>query len=442
MSGHGESVSADEGCPSLWDNRDFLRFFFGQFVSNAGDSLYTVAILWLVFELSGSTFFTGVANALLLLPFLLQIIAGPIVDRFPIKPVLVGSQVVQGIVVLVLPVAAYTGTLTVGLILVVVLVLSLMTLVVAPVQATLVPRIVADHQLSQSNSALATISEGMDMIFDALGGLFIAVFGATTLFLVDSLTFAVAGLLFFGMMIPVVEAGEESDESAITAYATDLRAGIDILRGTVFMDMMFTSAVFNFAVGVTLAILPAFGALLGGAATYGLMLGALGTGRLLGSVFASYLTDISYGRLKTVTYLISALLWLGSVYSPSVVLTVGLFGLAWISAGIDAVMIATLNQKVFPHKLLGRVSAIKGTVSTGTLPIGSLVGGLIAEQVGTTTTMGMAAVGFGFAGLYFALQPTLRGLPAMTNVDPREFNVRDDELSSTNTERECVSRHE
>jgi MFS family permease len=425
MSDRIESAqAADEGHPSLWKNRDFLQFFLGQFVSNAGDSLYNVATLWLVFELSGSTFLTGVANALLLLPFLLQIVAGPIVDRFPIKPVLVGSQVVQGIVVLVLPVAAYTGNLTVELILVTIPALSLMTLVVSPVQATLVPRIVADDQLSQSNSALATVTLGLDMIFDALGGIFIAVFGATTLFLLDSLTFGVAGLLFFGMMIPTVNGdGEGSEESAIVDYVADLRAGIDILRGTVFIDLMFTAAVSNFAVGVTLAILPAFGDLLGGAAIYGLLLGALGTGRLVGSVAASYLNDVAYGRLMTMGYLLSALSWLGSVYSPSVVLTVVLFGLAWITGGIDGVMTETLNQKVFPNHLLGRVSSIKGTAVGATLPLGSLVGGLIAEQLGTMTTMGLAAFGFGFAGLYFALRPSLRRLPAMNDIDPTEFNI-------------------
>jgi MFS family permease len=429
MSDHVESAqAADESYPSLWNNRNFLRFFFGLFVTNAGDSLYTVATLWLVFELSGSTFLTGVASSLLLLPFLLQIIAGPIVDRFPIKPVLVGSQFVQGVIILVFPVAVYTGNLTVGLILVTIPILSLMTLVVSPVRATLVPRIVADDQLSRSNSALATVSLGLDMIFDALGGIFIAVFGVTALFLIDSVTFAVAGLLFFGMIIPTVDGRSEDEggeESVIAEYVVDLCEGTDILRGTVFMDMMFISAVSNFAVGVTLAILPAFGELLGGAAIYGLLLGALGIGRLLGSASASYLDDVPYGWLIAVTYLLAALCWLGSVYSTSVVLTVVLFCLAWIPGGIDGVMTATLNQKVFPNDLLGRVSSIKGTAVGATLPLGSLVGGLIAEQLGTITMMGLTAFGFGFVGLCFALRPSLRCLPAMNNVDPAEFNIRD-----------------
>ena len=95
------------------------------------------------------------------------------------------------------------------------------------------------------------------------------------------------------------------------------------------------------------------------------------------SASASYLEDVAYGRLETATFLFSALLWLGSVYSSSLALTVGLFGLAWVSDGIDGVMIETLNQKVFPSDLLGRVSAIKGTASIATLPIGSLAGGFI-----------------------------------------------------------------
>jgi hypothetical protein len=287
-----------------------------------------------------------------------------------------------------------------------------------------VPRIVADEQLSRSNSVLATVTLGLDMIFDALGGLLIAVFGTTALFLLDSLTFAVAGVLFLGMAIPTVE-GEhkQSEKPVLIDYIADLRAGIDVLRGTVFVDMMFTSAVLNFTVGVTLAILPAFGDSLGGAAVYGLLLGALGTGRLVGSASASYFEDVAYGRLKIATFLLSALLWLGSVYSLSLVLTVGLFGLAWVSDGIDGVMIETLNQKVFPSDLLGRVSAIKGTASTATLPIGSLAGGFIAQRIGTTTTMGLAAAGFGFVGLYFALRPSLRQLPAVNSADPTEFDV-------------------
>ncbi|WP_458207988.1 MFS transporter [Haladaptatus sp. NG-SE-30] len=412
--------------PLLWRNRDFRRFFTGQFVTNAGDSLYTVAVLWLVFELSGSTVLTGIANALLLLPWLLQILAGPIVDRLPLKPVLVGSQVLQGIVVLALPLAAAIGRLNVGVLLAVVPLLTLATLLMAPMQTTLVPRIVADTRLSRANSALATVTLGLDMVFDALGGAFIAVFGATTLFLFDSATFAVAGLLFAGIAVPTSDATdrepEGSAESVFGSYISDLRAGIDVLRGTVFVELVFMTAVSNLAIGVTLAILPAFGDSLGGPAVYGLLLGALGIGRLVGSLVAPYLERVAYGWLGVVGFSLAACCWLAAVYSSSTAFTVILFGIAWVPAGINGVLTSTLNQTVFPDDLLGRVSSIKGTASGATLPFGSLVGGIVAEVLGTTT-MGLAAFGFGFTGLYFLVRPRLRQLPAVADADPAAFDV-------------------
>jgi hypothetical protein len=443
MSEYGDaSQETSEACPPLWRNTNFLRFFAGQFVTNAGDSLYSVATLWLIFELSGSTVLTGLANSLLLLPYLLQIIAGPLIDRFSLKRILVGSQFAQGVLVLVLPVAAYAGALTVGLIFLTIPVLSLLTLLLFPVPSTLLPRIVGDAQLSKGNAALSTITLGLDMILDALGGLFIAVFGATALFVLDSLTFAVAGVLFLGMVVPRVDGGERAPSDAdqeglrdvLREYLADIRVGIDILRGTVFVELIATAAVFNFAVGVTLAILPSFGESLGGPAVYGFLLGALGVGRLVGSVVAPAFEDVPYGWLIATVYPLSALLWAGSAAVASGPLTVVLFGAAWISAGLNGVLTSTLNQTVFPTAMLGRIASIKGTASTATLPLGSIAGGIIADLIGTTTTMGLAALGFGTVGLYFALRPGLREIPPIATADASTFGIDVDAESSDSTD--------
>ena len=84
---------------------------------------------------------------------------------------------------------------------------------------------------------------------------------------------------------------------------------------------------------------------------------------------------------------------------------------------------ATLNQTVFPGDLLGRVSSLKGTASGATLPLGSLVGGVVAASLGTTTTMALAAFGFGFTALYLLARPRLRRLPAVADADPATFDV-------------------
>jgi MFS family permease len=449
-------TAADPTEPSLWRNRDFGRFLAGQFATNAGDSLYTVAVLWLVYQLSGSSALVGVANAVLLLPWLLQALAGPVVDRLPLGPVLVGSQLVQGAVVLVLPLAAVTGRLSVGVLFAVVPVLTLATLVMAPMQATLVPRIVAERNLSRANSALATVTLGLDMVFDALGGAFVAVLGTTALFVFDAATFAIAGALFAGVATPEADGSDaggnatdaatdgeratdaaadgkatdggdadtDDDGSVLGSYVADLRAGVDALRGTVFVELVLTTAVANLATGVALAVLPAFGDGLGGPALYGLLLGALGVGRLVGSLLAPRLERVAYGRLLLVGHSLGAGCWLAAAYAPSAALTVVLFGLAWVPAGVSGVLTATLNQTVFPEELLGRVASVKGTASGATLPLGSLLGGVAAEALRVRTTMGLAAFGFGSTGLYLLARPRLRRLPAVADADPAAFDVR------------------
>jgi MFS family permease len=424
---------------TLWRNSDFRRFFAGQFVTNAGDSLYTVAILWLAFELSGSTFVTGALNTILLLPWLLQVFAGPVVDRLSLKRVLVGSQVAQGTVVLVLPLAAVAGTLSVGVLFAVAPILMLSSLLMAPMETALLPQIVEEERLSGANAALSTVTLGLDMVFDALGGGLVAVVGATTLFLADSTTFAVAALLFAGISLRRTvgsddSTAEQSGDGSTTSsdpplsevfqsYVSDLHAGVDILRGTVFVELIVTTAVANFATGVTLAILPAFGAGLGGPAVYGLLLGALGIGRLVGSLVGPYVESVPYGKML-LTHGIGAGCWLAAALVPSTALTVILFGLAWVPAGASGVLSSTLNQRVFPPDLLGRVSATKGTATGATLPLGSLVGGAVAEYLGVTTTMALASVGFGFTAVYVLVRPPLRRLPAVQDADPEDFDVR------------------
>jgi hypothetical protein len=407
-------------------NHDFRRFVAGQFVTNAGDSLYTVALLWLVFDLTGSTVLTGLTSAILLLPWLLQILAGPVVDRLPLGPLLVGSQVVQGVVVLLLPLAAVTGHLGVDVVFAVVPVLTLATLVMAPMQATLVPRLVADTDLSRANAVLATVTLGLDMVFDALGGAVVAVFGTTTLFLADAATFGLAGLLFARIGISHPGTADTTDRrlvSALGSYRADLRVGVDTLRGSVFVELVGLTAVANLATGVTLAVLPAFGAALGGPLFYGLLLGALGVGRLVGSLLAPAVESVPYGWVGLVGNSLAAACWLAAVFVPSPALTVVLFGLAWLPAGASGVLTATLNQTVFPSDLLGRVSSVKGTASGATLPLGSLVGGVVAQTLGTTTTMALAAAGFGLGAVAFLLRGRLRRLPAVADADREAFDV-------------------
>lgn len=198
---------------NLFTNSDFRRLFIGRLVTNAGDSLYAVAAMWLVYTLTGSTTYTGIAGFLTMGPQALQVFVGPLVDRLPIRRLLVATQAVQTLLVLTVPAAHVLGVLSVELVLVVMPLLSLLNQFVYPAQTAVLPRLVKDDQLTAANSAFSLAYQGTDMVFNALAGGLVALVGAVALYAIDSLTFAVAVACFVGLRIPPVEDAHNDDPS-------------------------------------------------------------------------------------------------------------------------------------------------------------------------------------------------------------------------------------
>ncbi|WP_232703532.1 MFS transporter [Halobacterium wangiae] len=426
------TVDADRSSP--WNNRDFLRLLFGRFVTNAGDSLYTIAGTWLVYDLTGSSFYTGLAGALLLLPPALQFVSGPLVDRWPLIRTLVWTQLIQAVLILSIPVAAYFNRLTVEVVLLTIPLLSFLNQFVYPAQNAALPRIVDESQLTSANSAFSFANQGTNMVFDALGGVLIALIGAVSLFVLDSITFVIAVLSFVGVTVP--ERSETIDERPaidVSGYLSDLRDGVQWLRGTVFTEMMLTTAVTNFGTGVMLAVLPGFAAARGGSILYGALLGAIGAGGLTGALVASRLIHIRYGSIRIFGLGIGFVMWLVAVYSPWTALTVVLFGLTGVPMGVTNVMGQTLIQTVTPEDLLGRVTSVDASVGTLTVPFGSLLGGVAGSTVGVVPTMAVAAFSFAFVSLYFSLRPRLRRLPAVDNIEEEAFVLRETAQSPANS---------
>jgi hypothetical protein len=142
----------------LLRNATFVRLFVGRLVSNAGDSIYFVAATWLVYELTGSTFFTGLASSLVMLPAILQFAVGPIVDDVSVRTLLVATQASQMLLVLTIPVAAAFDALTVGLVLVIIPLAKLLNQFTHPAQSSALARAVDADNPNPSTSATTPVS--------------------------------------------------------------------------------------------------------------------------------------------------------------------------------------------------------------------------------------------------------------------------------------------
>ena len=419
---------------SLLRNRSFVCLLAGRLVTNAGDSLYYVAAMWLTYELTGSTFFTGLVGTLTLIPQAFQFLVGPFVDRWRLGRLLVRTQLVQGVLVLIIPLFAITGHLTVWVLLVVMPLISICNQFVYPAHNTALPRIVDEDELVEANSMLAVTYQGVDAVFIAAGGILVALVGASVVFVVDSVTFAVAAMLFSAASIPHIgpDESEEADQadgdgdavdSAVADYGGRLRDGFAYVRGSIIVPVLLGSVVVNFALGSVMAVLPAYADTFGGADTYGLLLGSIMVGLLIGSLAATPLKRLPLAYISIGGFTVSGVCWLAAVLVPGTVPTALLFAAAWVPAGVTNVAFIAFIQTAIPESLVGRVISITASASAVAMPVGSLLGGAGGDIVGTEPVVAGLGVSFLFLTVYWCLHPLLRTFPPIDSVDPERFGL-------------------
>ncbi|WP_077622700.1 MFS transporter [Sediminibacillus massiliensis] len=401
----------------LFKNRNFFLLFLGRIITNMGDSLYTVAVMWLVYDLSGSAFYSGLAGFLVMAPAVLQFLTGPLIDRWPLKKTLVNTQVAQGLLVLLIPVAYYLNILSVPLLLVIMPLVSMLNQFVYPAQNAALPAILPKEQLIKGNSAFSFAYQGVDLVFNALAGIIIAIVGAAVLFLIDSVTFAITAVIFLLLKMPESSKDDDPSLKPVLGYWQELTEGVQFVTRSLLAKIFTGMIVANFAIGATLAVLPVYADENGGPELYGFYLAALSFGSLTGALAAPFLEKFRLGRLIIVSFAVGGSLWLCSINLPWAYAGAILFGIAWIPVGACNVIIAAAIQRIVPTHLLARVFSVMASVGASAAPLGSLLGGTIASVTSGATVFNVAAGGFLFLSAYYALTTRLRTLPAAPELD-------------------------
>lgn len=411
----------------LVQDRNLRRLLAGRVVTNAGDSMFYIAAMWLVFELTGSELYTGIAGFLSLAPQGLQFIAGPLVDRVSPRPILVVTQVVQLAVVVTIPLAMISGQLSVWLLLVVMFVLSMLNQPGYLAESVTIPRLVAKEDLVSTNSLFAVAHQGVFALFNVVGGVLIVTFGTVALFWADAVTFGLAAVLFSTLRLPASRIPRTPTDGSMgrtvslpngghLGAGTSIRDGVAVVRGSIIAPLLLPPALAFLAVGGTLAVLPAYATAFGGAEAYGFLVASVGGGLLLGAVLASVVSNLQVGRVMVAGLAVSASAWTAALLVDGLAATVGLLLFAFVPLGALSVLLISMVQAAVPENLLGRVLGIVVSITAAAMPIGSLVGGIVGAAT-TPTTVLAAAVGLiAIGGLYVLAVPNLRQLPRVTEL--------------------------
>jgi MFS family permease len=373
-----------------------------------------VALLWLLIERGGSPTDVGLLAAIHTAPVIIGGIAtGPILDAFDPRRVLAADNTLRGLAMASVPIAAAMGALTTAHLFVVAAIYGLLFMTSAAGIPSLITRLVRGDELITAN-AMESLSFSLSgLIGPGVAGLLIAFVGAP---------FVLAMRRGGKGEVPEAASGAEAG-AASTPTSKGLGPAVRFILGSapiVAITLFYMSV--NIAGGIVTVVIPLYvrDVLLGGPATFGLLLSVLTAGDLAGLLIVGAVNwHWPLGRSIAWALLSSGLvilLWLSE--PPIAVLGAILFVWGALSSSLTP-WAQTIRMRLIPPEMRGRVFALLRTAMQSTRPIGAIAAGFLVARGDLTVAIlavGLLFVVPGFIGIWL---PALgRGPTADPAPDP------------------------
>ena len=397
----------------LWRNRDFTLLWSSQVISTVGTRVTSVAYPLLVLLLTGSPALAGVVGFAQTLPFLLLYLPGGAwVDRWDRRRTMVACEIGRTVALGSVAVTAVIGgvhAVTIAQLAAVAFVEGSLFVLFDLSEGAALPRLVPSGQLPTAVAWNQARTQGADLVGQPLGGLLFAIAPALP-FAVDSVSYLVSG----GAVAAIRTRLQGERAVTVDRLRSRIAEGVRFVRRSAFLRetvviVGWINLVFN---GSFLVVIVRAQRLGGSPGQIGLMLAAFGAGGILGALAAPAIQRRLSGRVVLVAI---AWLWTGLgvvlAFAPSLVwLAVLVFALNLFGAPYNVVIAARMYQLV-PEQIFGRVRSVGRIVAWGTIPIGTLLGGVLAERLGAAP----ALLVFGLAMIPVAIASTVS--PGMRSID-------------------------
>jgi MFS transporter, DHA3 family, macrolide efflux protein len=363
-------------------NRPFFLLWSSQLISQSGDYVFDIAVIWLVLQSTGSILDVSLVYVAAIIP---GVVLGPFigvyVDRWPRRTVLIGTNLAEGALVGGLSGLVLAHQDSLGVILVILFALGVGSQFVRITSNAMVPQVVGKDDLAPANSLLTFSNSTTQVIGLSIGGVAVALFGVVLPIQYDALSFVVAAVIVawmarsVGRPAPVVP-GEE------TRFRADFVEGLRYIRSQRFLlELIALGLVINFCGNAVFTLWAPYAAqsLHGGSATYGFLGAALALGAIVG---AAAIGKVDFHRTA------GSYLFLGVAGMGVIVVFLGLthsiplalaesFGFGLLMAVVNVPLIVIVQAKV-PARLMGRVMSVLFALLLAAAPFGAFFAGVIA----------------------------------------------------------------
>lgn len=399
----------------------FAWYWAGQLLSGIGTWSQSIALSWLVLDLTHSAVDLGTITMLQFLPVLaLSLLGGVVADRVPRRQLLVATQVALGVEAVTLGVLVASHAVTLWEVALVALAVGTTNALNNPAQQAFVPELVGRDLVADAVALNSVQFNAARMLGGAVGGLAVAAWGISGALFLNAASFV--PILVVLVLIRPANAPRRHVGARATA-ASELREGLAFalattpVRRVVLVFAIVGLLGFNWQVAVPLV---ARFVLHRRAAGFGDLMAALGAGSLVAAVAVARDQRASERRLLLGSIALgAALVALG--LSRSYPTSLAILAAAGIAGVVTSITANTRLQLLTPDRLRGRVMGIYVLLMGGTTPIGSLLLGEVAGHFGT----GVALVAFGgTTAVAVGLVGALRHRTARSSGEPAATVVR------------------
>lgn len=191
-------------------NRDFLLMLQGELVSGLGDILYSVAIGYWVYDVTGSSALMGILSSIsMFVTMFLAPFSGGIVDKANRKAIIVGMDVLRGVLMLGVGVLALTSRLSVPVVAAAALLAALCSTLFGPAVSTVMIDIIPHDDMVRGQSIHSGATTALSLVGKAVSGALVAFLGVPVIIVLNGVSYLISALTEAFIHIPkTVHQGE------------------------------------------------------------------------------------------------------------------------------------------------------------------------------------------------------------------------------------------
>ncbi len=398
----------------LWRHSDFLKLWAAQGLSALGSRITRTALPMIAILTIGATpAEIAILSALGVAPgVIVGLVAGGPIDRSAKRPLLVATDLLRAGLILTIPLAAWSGFLSMPQLYLVAACIGAATALFRIADNAYLPVLVGKDHLVEGNAKLEATDSIAESVGPGLAGILIQAMSAPFAMIVDAVSY-----LWSALMLSRIRAVEPraSPPDGRPSLVADAKAGFSACLGEPVVARLLASETLMMLFGGffnTLYMILALERLALSPLAVGLVISVGGVGSFAGALMAGPMARrFGLGPTLLVAMLVGSAAALliplseiaGPLAIPSLVVH-QLIGDAFLS--IFLIHALSLRQRALPIEMLGRAGATFHVATGLALPLGSLVAGPLAETIGFSQTMWVGALG-GLAAALALVSPEL-----------------------------------